>query len=188
MEPASHPHRGFQSKYFLNHLFRRQTVERMLAEERIHSPPKKEEAPSPEKLTSEKLDDLIEQSQAPLYRMKTAIPLNPFPDRVIIDVNKITVIYKYFFWSEQIHSVFIKDISDVLVETGLFWSTLCLIDVGFTENSIDIKYLKTREAVKARKVIQGLIVAHKNGLELTKYTGEDLMEKLEELGKAEQAI
>jgi len=76
----------------------------------------------------------------------------------------------------------------VLIETGWFWSKLKIIDIGYTEESIDVCYLKTKDAVRARKIIQGLVVAHKNGIDLSKYEQPDLPEKLEVLGKAEKAV
>lgn len=199
MEPQST--KGFHSKYFYDPQFRRFAVGRDIAEEEFMknseqqqkaepSPPPKQgvEKPSAEKITTQKLHKLVEQSKAPLLKVQTAVPLNPFPNKVIVDINKVTIIYKYFFLSKQVHSVFVKDISDVLVETSLFFSTLKIIDVGYTDNSIDINYLSTDDAVRARKVIQGLIVAHKHGLDLSKYEHPDLVEKLAELGKAEKYI
>lgn len=202
MEPNKS--KGFQSRYYTSPFYRRLIVGRDLAEEeflkktlddssqRDRSPPKQsvpqEDKPSLEKLTSQKLNRLVEQSKDPLLKVKTSIPFNPFPHSIIVDLNKVTIIYRYFFFSEQIHSVFVKDISDVLVETSWFFSTLKIIDVGFTENSIDINYLSTEDAILARKVIQGLIVAHKHGLDLARYQESDLAQKLEQLGKAERAI
>jgi hypothetical protein len=191
---------GFQSKYFYDSHFRRNAMGRELAEEEFikktsdaqktdKSPPKQEgQKPPPEKTTTQKLDKLVEQSKAPLLKIQTAVPLNPFPNKVIVDINKVTIIYKYFFLSKQVHSVFVKDISDVLVETSLFYATLKIIDVGYTDNSIDINHLSTEDAVHARKVIQGLIVAHKHGLDLSKIETANLVEKLAELGKAEKYI
>lgn len=183
---------GFQSRYFLSPLFRKLFLNRSLSDEELtynkdrspanHSPPN---PPKENEQHDQKLNDLVEQSRNPLFTFQTAIPLNPFPDKVTIDINKVNIIYRYFFSSEHIHSVSIKDISDVLVETSWFFSTLKIIDVGFTENSIDVNYLKTNEAVKARKIIQGLIVANKSGVDLSKCDISDLIEKLEELGKAE---
>ncbi len=201
MEPQQT--KGFHSKYFYDPSYRRFRMGRDLAEEELvksreevppheRMPPKQgsphENRPTPEKTTHQKLHKLVEQSKSPLLRVKTAVPFNPFPDKLIVDINKVTIIYKYFFFSEQIHSVFVKDISDVLVETSWFYSTIKIIDVGYTENSIDINYLTTQDAIKARKVIQGLIVAHKHGLDLSKYEESDLAIKLEELGRAEKAV
>ncbi len=189
---------GFQSKYFYNPAFRRQSLgkdleleEELLSRKSLpnkdRSPPKQnapEDKLTPEEATEQKLDKMVEQSRSNLLYIKTAIPFNPFPHKVIVDIHKVTIIYKYFFFSEQVHSVYIKDISDVLIETSWIFSTLKIVDVGFTDNSIDINYLTRGDAVMARKIIQGLIVAHKNGLDLSKYESPDLSKKLEELGRA----
>ncbi len=179
---------GFRAKYldpFYRKLFldRTRSEDKLLADKEVnpnHDPP----SDSPQHHTK-KLNDLVEGSQKPLLQIRTVIPLNPFPDEIIIDINKVTIIFRYFFFSRQIHSVFIKDVSDVVVETGMLFSTLKIVDVGFTENSIDINYLSTRGAIKARKIIQGLVVAQKNGIDPAKYQFSDLAEQLEQLGKAD---
>ncbi len=187
---------GFQSRYFYDPLFRRQTAVRESLDEELknnleaadrHKPAKSQgDKPksSPEQVTQQKLNQLVEQSKDPLLEIKTAVPLNPFPHKVIVDIHKVTIIFQYFFYSKQIHSIYVKDISDVLIETSLFFSTLKIIDVGYTDNSINVNYLSTEDAHKARRMIQGLIVAHKTGLDLSKYLAPDLPKKLEELGKS----
>lgn len=186
---TSHPKTGFQAR-FLNPLYRGLSLDRtILAEEELlkraaerntspnHDPPKIDH----KQQNTERLEDLIDKTQ-PLLRIRTSIPLDPFPNEIVIDANKVSIIYRYFFASENIHSVFIKDISDVLVETSLIFSTLKIVDVGFTENSIDINYLKTKDALKARRIIQGLVVAQKNGIDLSKCEQSEIADKVEELG------
>lgn len=181
--------RGFHSRYFHYPLFRKASFARSVANDEFLS--KKSEVPSnngppPENgQHTQKLTDLVEQSKNSLLSIKTAKPLDPFPNRVVVDINKVNIIYRYFFSSEHIHSVAIKDISDVLIETGIFFSTLKIVDIGFTETSIDIEYLRTRDAIKVRKIIQGLIVANKSGIDLSKCEFPNLTNKLEELGKVE---
>ncbi len=189
-EKDQHLRTGFQAKY-LSLPYRRLILDREVTEGDIlrknldppnHSPPD-------EKVTdTEKLNDLVENSQKPLIKIRTIIPLNPFPDEVVVDINKVNIIYRYFFFSSHIHSVYIKDVSDVVVETGLLFSTLKIVDVGFTENSVDIGYLSTKDAVRARKIIQGLVIAQKNGIDLAKYQLSDLSEQLEILGTATQKV
>lgn len=190
MDPPPNLRTGFQAKYldpFYRKLFldRAQTIEDEVLNRSNghanHDPPPEDNIDYTQKLT-----DLVEKTQKPLLQIRTVIPLNPFPDEIIIDINKVTIIIRYFFFSRHIHSVYVKDISDVIVETGLIFSTLKIVDVGFTENSIDVKYLSTRGAIKARKIIQGLVVAHRNGIDLCKYEFSDLDEQLAQLGKAEE--
>lgn len=176
------PKTGFQAK-FVNPFYRKLFLDRSyMVEEELN---KDKDPPDQDiGLDTKKLDDLAQKSQEPLLKIRTAIPLDPFPNEIIIDTNKINIIIRYFFASAHIHSVFIKDVSDVIVETSLIFSTLKLVDVGFTENSIDMSFLRNKDAIKARKIIQGLVVAQKNGVDLAKYEGEDLVLKLEQIGTA----
>ena len=186
-----HHRTGFPLK-FLDPFYRKLFLDRSVGEEEAlektkdntypdRSPPEETEG----EISIHKFEDLVEKTSQPLFKIKTAIPLDPFPNEIIIDINKVNIIFRYFFRSQHIHSIYIKDISDIIVETSLFFSTLSLVDVGFTENSIDINYLKTDEALKARRIIQGLIIAHKNGIDFSKTEIPNLRDSLEELGKAQ---
>lgn len=134
----------------------------------------------------ERLDRLVEKSQKILLKITTVFPFTLFPDDVIIDPQKVNIIKREFFFSERIHSVFIRDISDVFIDTSIIFAGLRIIDRGFTENSIDINFLWRDEAIKARRIIQGLVVAHRQGIEMDKIETVNLIKKLEELGKTEE--
>lgn len=181
---------GFQAK-FSDPLFERIFLDRLeqsfpnIANQREErGPPEEDET----QRTIQKLDELVEHSQKSLLRIKTAIPLNPFPTEVIVDINKVHIVLKEFFASEHIHGILIKDISDVLVETNPFFATLKIIDIGFTDNSIDVEYLRRKDAIRARKIIQGLVIAHKYGVDLSKIEDENLCNKIEELGSVENSL
>lgn len=175
-----HSRTGFPLKY-LDPFYRKLFIDRIMAEE---EETRRSKEPSSQYKQAQKLDNLVEKTQAPLLSIRQSIPLNPFPNEIIVDINKINIIIRYFFFSKHIHSVYIKDVSDVMVETGLFFATLRIVDVGFTENSIDINYLKTHEAERARRIIQGLVVAQKNGIDFSLFEDSKLCEKIEHLGEA----
>lgn len=175
---------GFQAKY-VKPLYGKPLINR-LDQFPENKPDTKEERGPPEQSekqkNEQKLDELCEGSLHPILRIKQAIPFNPFPDEVIIDMNKVSIIYRQFFSSEQLHSVLIRDVSDVLVETSIIFSVLKIVDIGYTENFIDVNYLKTKDANKARRIIQGLVVAHRYGVDLAKIGSEELEKKVEQLG------
>lgn len=133
----------------------------------------------------QKLDQLVITSQQTLLNIKAVWPFDFFPNEVCIDVNKVSIIQRGFL-AERRHSVFIKDISDVFIDTSIFFSSLNIVDIGFTENLIQINYLKKDDAKLARRIIQGLIVATKKDIELSKMNKEDLLKQVEELGKIQQ--
>src|SRR3989344_5279795 len=125
MNPSINPHHrtGFPLR-FLDPFYRKLFLDRNITEEQEltdRSPPKQEEK-VPEESESEKnihkFEDLVENTTTPLLRIKTAIPLDPFPNEIIIDINKVNIILRYFFSSKHIHSIYIKDISDIIVETS----------------------------------------------------------------------
>lgn len=136
----------------------------------------------------QKLDQLLHGSNTVLLRIKSHLLLDIFPDELILDINKVNLVSNLFFKSKDIHSIMIGDISDVIVTTSLFFAQLQIIDKGYTENSRFIKFLKKKEAYKARDLIQGLVVANDKEIDLSKVSDQDLAQKIEELGKIHRRL
>lgn len=132
---------------------------------------------------TQKFEALVDKSHTVMLKIASVFPFDLFPDDVTIDVNQVNIIIREFFFSERRHSVYINNISDVFVDAGLFFGTLNIVDKGFVENTISIKYLWHRDAKKARRIIQGLVVAEKQGIDVCKIDDEHLVDKIEELGK-----
>ncbi|RJQ25972.1 hypothetical protein C4577_04465 [Candidatus Parcubacteria bacterium] len=135
--------------------------------------------------STEKFQSLVDNSKKILFKTKAVFPFDFFPDELTIDFNKVNLIIRDFFGSGRVHSVFIKDISDVFVYKTPFFSTIEIVDVGFVENSIKMKFLKNKDAMRARRIIQGLIITSKQDIDLAVLGLEipDIIKKLEELGK-----
>ncbi len=134
----------------------------------------------------ERFNSLVKRSSQTLYKIKTVFPYNFFPTTVSIDPQKVTLQIKNFFSSSEIRSIHIKNISHVFVDTGPFFATLVLIDQSILDDNvgkIQIPYLKKQEALKARRIIQGLIVAHKEEIDITKLSDDNVVRKLEEIGR-----
>jgi 2-keto-4-pentenoate hydratase len=134
--------------------------------------------------TIDKFDNLVQLSQAKLFETSTIFPFDLFPTKVIIDLNKVSIVNKLFWGSQTIHSVFIADVTDVLVHTSFFFATLEIVDAGFIENSIKIERLNISDARRARRIIQGLVIAKKQDIDLSKLDIPDLVSKLETLGES----
>lgn len=130
---------------------------------------------------SKRLDAIVSQSRE-IYRISAFFPFDLFPDDLIVDENKITFIIRDFWKVERVHSVYVKDISDCIVQTSFFFASLSIIDLGFRDNWIGINFLKIPDALRARRIIQGLMVSHKMGLDLSAV--QELDDKMEALGEA----
>lgn len=138
-------------------------------------------------VNEEKFKDLLKKSEKCLLVISAVFPFDPFPDEVTIDINQVNIIHRIFFYSERRHSIPIQNIKDVFVEASPFFSTLRIVDTGFVEASIDVKFLKKNDAMRARRIIQGLVLAAKEGIDLTLLKEKKMLEKIEELGKIREA-
>lgn len=131
---------------------------------------------------AEKIDKLID-SQLPIYRVQSFFPFDLFPDEIIVNQTEVSVILKHFFGSDRRYALNLKSISDVMVDSTPFFSTIKIVNKDYIENTVEVKFLKKDEALKMRKIIQGLIIANTRDIDLTKLTKEQIIEKTEKLGE-----
>lgn len=132
------------------------------------------------------LKQLVNQSQEVLLTIKSIYPLDLNPDTITIDKNKVNIIRKELFGMENIHSILIEDITNVTVGKGFFTATLDIVDstnYRFPQTYI-VKHLNVNNALMARRLIQGLIAAKRQGVDLSGITGENVADQLEDLGRA----
>ena len=138
-----------------------------------------------EKVQKEKFDQLINRGTRVLYKMSTVWPFDFFTDSITIDVEKITFKISEFFFSSEIRSIYIKNISHIFIDTGPFLASMTILDQSVVSKSttIVIRHLNKKEALRARRIIQGLIVAHKEKIDFSTIKTNDLVGKLEGLGR-----
>lgn len=114
------------------------------------------------------LKEVVDSSNTVLFHAKAIWPFDFFPNEIIIDVARVTILKREFFWTGNIESLYIKDLMHITVETGPFFSTLRLVDTSFDKKKHFIAYLKRNDAFRAREILQGLVIASKSGVDLTK--------------------
>jgi hypothetical protein len=115
----------------------------------------------------EKLEDVVKNANLVLFQARTIFPFELFPSEIVIDPVKLTVISRDFFVSGQTQSVYIKDIMDVIIETGPFFSSLRIVDIGYAQNKLSIKYLLRKDASCARQILEGLLAGTKAGVDFS---------------------
>lgn len=130
-----------------------------------------------------KLDQAIESSLKPLMVVKAFILLDLFPDEMIIERDRIHLVAKELPGTRYIQTFDLENIAEVQVETTPLFSKLTLIDKTLKESKVEIKNLKTGEAMKARRIIQGLLSARDKKIDLSEIPDDEVIDKLEELGR-----
>lgn len=127
-----------------------------------------------------KLDELIKKSNRSIVSISSVFPWNFFPNTIDVEESRVTFIFRQLF-SSQSHSVDIKDISNVFIESGFFFATIQVVSKTFIQNDIKIEYLKKKDAYRTRDIIEGLRTFVQNDINSSKYEINDLITKLNEL-------
>lgn len=134
-------------------------------------------------VSSSQIDHLLTTTQHTLYRTKTVFPFDLFPDELAIDETKVNIISHEFFYSEHVCSILIKDISEVDITASIFFATLTILHQGFKTDPFVVQYLWRSNAIRARRIIQGLILCERNKISIDNTDKTSLAKKVEELGK-----
>lgn len=133
--------------------------------------------------------DLVKKSNRIIVSICShKFPIDLFPDTINVEEGRVTVIDRDFFFSSHVHSVDIKDISNIFINTTPFFAQLVIVSVTFTENEIRIRNLRKEEAVFVRIIIEGLRIFEEKQIDTSVYTKEELIAKLQELSKTEIVI
>ncbi len=127
------------------------------------------------------LDELIKKPVI-LFRAKTKQWFQLFPDEIIIDLHHVTLIHHIFFDSKRVTSIPISQITNSTVTHSLMYGTLSIEVFGDITPPEPIQFLSKKDAIIAEKIIDGLVICSKEGLDLSPYDKDDLVRKLIQLG------
>ena len=126
------------------------------------------------------VEDMVNSSNRILLRVSSIFPWDLFPSSIIVEETRVTIIHRQIF-SSQVHSVDIKNISNIFIGTGILCAQLTLVSDTFTQNKIVIDRLWKKEAILMRRIIEGMRMFVKENIDTTNYTPSELVSKLKEL-------
>ena len=128
---------------------------------------------------------LVKKSNRILVSVSThRFPIDLFPDTINVEESRVTIITREFFTS-QVHSVDIKDISNIFINMSPFYAQLVIVSKTFAENEIRIEALRKKEAVIVRRIIEGLRTFDLKQIDTSTFTKDELVAKLEQLSTTE---
>lgn len=133
----------------------------------------------------QRLKELIHKSEHVLFQAITVWPFDFFPDTFTIDENKISLTTRFFWKTGTTRSYMLEDIKDVTFTKALFLSTLIIRIERYTENATElrIKPLWVKDAQAAHKILIGLLIALRQGVELEKAKEQKLQKQVEHIGE-----
>lgn len=130
--------------------------------------------------SEKKLDKLIEYTSNLIFEAQTARALDPFPNKIAISPNRVTLTYKTLFSTYE-YPLPIENVIGARISSGRVFSNLYIMTFGLTEPE-PLKNMLNRDARLARRYILALVECKKNGVDLMDYGIMELRDKLKNLG------
>jgi hypothetical protein len=132
---------------------------------------------------AEKLKEVVKRSHEVLGSANTVFPITLFPDTIIVDRTKMSIIKRDFFWTSNTIGFQIEDILNVSCGIGPIFGSLTIASrVMSTIDHFQINYLWRSDAIFLKHLIQGHIIAKNNKLDTDGLSKEEMIETLCELG------
>lgn len=129
------------------------------------------------------LQSIVEKSHEVLAMATTIMPFKLFPDTVVVDRTKVTIIKRNFFWSEDVVSIRIEDVLNATSGVDMFFGSLNVSSrVMNSTDHYQIKFLWKKDAMHLKHLIQGYVIALHNDIDVSHLTKDDLISTLCELG------
>jgi hypothetical protein len=134
------------------------------------------------------MDSIVGSSNRVLMKISTVFPFTFFPDTLVIDEAKVTIIHWNGFFTKTVFPILIENIMNVTLSTSLFFASLQFEVIGFETNPDPITHIQKSQAIKARKVITGLMTLKKQRIDLSGISTEELMQKIEQIGESHVSL
>lgn len=126
------------------------------------------------------VDQLVKSSNRCIFSISSMFPWNLFPSTINVEEGRVTFIFRQFMASQS-HSVDIKDISNVFIESSLFSATLQIVSRTYIQNDIKIGSLSKKKSIKARMIIEGLRMLLSHNINTSSFSINELLSKIEEM-------
>jgi len=129
---------------------------------------------------------LVAKSNRILSSIKThRLLFDFFPNIINVEENRVNIIIRDLFFSSHVHSVDIKDISNVFITMTPFFAQLIIVSKTFSQNQVKISGLWKDDAIYSRRIIEGLRQFVTQQIDTSVFSQQELIDKLQKLSTTE---
>lgn len=125
------------------------------------------------------VNDLVKKSNRRIISISSLFPWDLFPNIIDVEESRVTFRFNQLLASQS-HSVDIKDISNVFIESSMFFASLQVVSRTYIQNDIKIGNLNKAKAKKVQSIIEGLRTFTENNINTSHYEIDALIAKIEE--------
>lgn len=130
-----------------------------------------------------KLTLLMRNAHEVLIKADTVFPFTLFPDTIIVDRSKVTIIRRTFFKMAETFSIRIEDILNVTATVGPFLGSIQIISRVFnTDKPHHVNFLTRNDAIQIKHIVQGYVIAAHNNVDCNSLGKKELLSTLTKLG------
>ena len=129
----------------------------------------------------DKLDILLAKKKK-LFQAFAIFPFQLRPDELIIDTQKITLLYNELFGPSTAETILLDQVEDVEIDISLWFGTLRILSLTHDKQWLKITGMHRNDTIKAKRIIEGLLIAKKEGIDFDVNDTTALADKLEKLG------
>lgn len=142
-------------------------------------------SPAPQ-IDDHKLNKIMKNAHEVLVKADTVFPFTLFPDTIIVDRSKVTIIKRNFFMMAETYSIRVEDILNVSTTVGPFFGSLQIVTRVFnTDKPHYVNFLRRDDAVKIKHLIHGYVIAVHNDIDCDSLDKNELLTMLTKLGHEE---
>ncbi len=128
-----------------------------------------------------KMSEISKSRTDVLFQARTVFPFDLFPKVLTISSTKIEAKLNSFFYTYSTVTIPLQDIANVELNSSLFFSTLNVINIR-SKDPLVMRFLWNRDAIKGKKLINGLLIAQESGVDVSVIEPKKLLPQLEGLG------
>ncbi|HVX56524.1 MAG TPA: hypothetical protein VHA37_02225 [Candidatus Saccharimonadales bacterium] len=133
----------------------------------------------------DQLREEVKKADNILLKAQAVFPFDLFPDTITIDRQKLTLVRRRFLIDRQTLSVQLSDIKNVQATLGPLFGSITVISQNFANSTQTIRYLSRRDVIAIQRILQGFIVAHNEGVDMSDIDDDTLKQLLDRLGRGE---
>lgn len=137
--------------------------------------------------TTAKLNTLAKETEAVIYDIASVFPFQLFPDKLIIDKNKVSIIRKSLFF-KRIFPILYEDIRTVKINRSILFCAIEFEIRGYEQNPGAVTHLWPKEASKAEKYILGMTKANRAEVDMTKLPVNKIRGVIKKIGETQEDV
>lgn len=123
-----------------------------------------------------------------LFRARSAWPLQLAPDELVIDENKITILHHIFLSSGTTRQIKLTDLANISLVSGPIFASITVHEKGFANDPSIVKRLWKEEAVRGRRLLEGISVMVSRGAKLEEMSVDEIVRQAEKAGAVVEVV